>query len=138
MPVLLRDNVIITPLLRDGAPNAGRLDNLQMSNAAGYFTEPIEVGTYTEMLIFLYTSAHGGSSPTLDCDLQYGWKDTNNQMHWVDSGDSFTQITGSTGDGVTSFKKATANFGKYIRFRLKIGGTATPTFTVTMKVALKS
>lgn len=135
MPVQILDNVILTPVLRDGAPTTGRLDSLQMSNAAAYFTELIDVGTFKEGIIMIFTSAHNGTNPTLDCDLQYGYKDVNNQMHWIDSGDSFTQIT--TTDGLF-VKKMTANFGKYIRFRLKIGGTATPTYTVTMKVALKS
>ncbi len=136
MGILIRDSIIITPSLHDGAPTTGPLNALVMSNAAGYFTDAIPVGTFTEGIAFIYTTAHSGTNPTLDCDLQYGWLDTANQMHWVDSGDSFTQIT-TAGDGVTSFKKFTANFGKFIRFRLKIGGTATPTYTVTMKVAMK-
>jgi hypothetical protein len=138
MGLLIRDTRVITPSLRDAAPTSGPLNALVMNNAAGYFTEAIDVGTFTEAIAMLYTTAQGGSNPTLDCDLQYGWLDTNNQYHWVDSGDSFTQIVGSAAtNGVTYFKKFTANFGKYIRFRLKIGGTSTPTFTVTMKVSLK-
>lgn len=132
--LLVRDNRVITPALRDGAPTTGALDSLVMSNAAAYFTEAIDVGTFTEGIIMIFTASHGGTNPTLDCDLQYGFKDVNNQYHWIDSGDSFTQIT--TTDGLF-IKKMTANFGKHIRFRLKIGGTATPTYTVTMKVALK-
>ncbi|SRR6266496_1360281 len=134
MSVYLRDNVAITPVLRDGAPTTGRLDSLVMSNAGGYFTEAIEVGTFVEGIVFIYTTAHGGTNPTLDCDIQYGFKDTANQMHWLDSGDSFTQIT--TTDGVF-IKKLTANFGQFIRLRLKIGGTVIPTYTVTARLVLK-
>lgn len=137
MPVLLRDNRIYTPALRDGAPTIGPLDGLTMVNAGGYFTEPIDVGTFTELLGFLYTTAQGGSSPTLDVNMQYGWLDSSNQYHWVDSGDAFAQIT-TTGNGVTAKKQFTSNFGKYIRFRLSIGGTGSPTYKVWLKIAVKS
>ena len=134
MSVYLRDSVSITPVLRDGAPTTGRIDSLQMSNPGGYFTEDIFVGTFVEGIVFIYTTAHGGTNPTLDCDIQYGFKDANNQMHYLDSGDSFTQIT--TTDGMF-IKKFSANFGRHIRLRLKIGGTNTPTYTVTARVVLK-
>lgn len=130
------DNRIETPALRDGAPTIGPLNAMVMTGAAGYFTEPIDVGTFKEAIAFLYTTAHGGNAPTLDIDIQYGFLDNNNQYHWLDSGDSFVQTT-TTGDGVVIIKKLTANFGKFIRFRLKIGGTANPTYTVTLKLALK-
>ena len=131
MGLLIRDTRIITPSLRDAIPNIGPVDGLVITGTG--FTEPIDVGTFTEGIAFLLTTASGGTSPTLDCDLQYGWKDTNNQFHFIDSGDSFIQIVGNGG----GFKKFTANFGKYIRFRLKVGGTNSPTETVTMRVALK-
>ena len=130
---MIRDNRQIIPSLRDGAPTIGPIDALVMQNAAGYFTEAIDVGTFTEGIAFIKTASKGGTSPTLDCDLQYGILDSNNQHQWIDSGDSFTQIT----DDGFNLKKFTANFGKYIRFRLKIGGTATPKYTVTMRVVLK-
>lgn len=133
MPLNIRDNRVITLVLRDGAPTIGELNALQMSNAGGYFTEPLDVGTFIEMLGFLLTTAHGGTSPTLDVNLQY----SSDKVHWVDSGDSFAQVTTSTGDGVVLKKAFTTNFGKYIRFRLLIAGTATPTYTVTLQVAVK-
>lgn len=129
----VRDNILITPALRDGAPTSGPLDDLAMQNAGGYFTEPIDVGNFAEGIALIRTTGKGGTSPTLDCDLQYGFKDSDEVWHWVDSGDVFTQITANG----LNFKKFSANFGKYIRFRLVIGGTATPTYTVTMRVALK-
>lgn len=132
MALLVRDNRIITLTLRDGAPTIGALDGLVMSNAAGYFTESVDVGTFTEGIAFLTTTAHGGSSPTLDVKFQ-GSAD---QKHWSDLSDAFTQIT-TTGDGVTAVKRLTANFGKYIRASLVIGGTSTPTYTVTLKLAMK-
>jgi hypothetical protein len=100
------------------------------------FTEAIDVGTFTEGMAFLLANSSTGTSPTLDCDVQYGFQDTNGQWHFVNSGDSFTQITANTG-ATPAVKKLTANFGKYIRFRLTIGGTASPGYTVTMRVSLK-
>lgn len=129
--LFLRDNTIYTPVLKDNVPAAGRLDSLSLTNTG--FTEAIDVGTFVEAMVMILTAGKTGSSPTLDCDVQYGFKDVNNQMHWIDSGDSFTQIT----DNGLSFKKLSANFGKYIRFRLKLGGTANPAYTVTMKLILK-
>ena|ERR1035437_1118145 len=129
--MVVRDNIIITPALRDKIPTVGPVDALIITGIG--FTEPIDVGFFGEGIAMLSVAASGGNSPTLDCDLQYGYRDTANQYHFVDSGDSFTQLT-TNGMG---FKKFTANFGKYIRFRLKIGGTNSPTYTVTMRVALK-
>lgn len=129
MGTLVRDTRIIIPALRDGAPTAGALDALVMSNAGGYFTESLDVGTFTEGIIFLLTASSGGSSPTLDVNMQY----SADQKNWLDSGDAVAQ---QTGNGLLH-KKMTANFGKYIRFRLLIGGTNTPTFTVTLKLAMK-
>jgi hypothetical protein len=128
----VRDNRIITPWLKDGAPTAGRLEALAMSGASGYFTEPIDVGTFIEGIIMFNLSSKTGTAPTLDCDLQYGYQDDKGNFHFVDSGDSITQMT----DNGMSIKKVT-NFGKWIRFRVKIGGTGTPGYTVSMKFIVK-
>lgn len=132
MSLFVRDNRVVTAVLRDGAPTAAALDELVMANAGGYFTQSIDVGTFTEGIAFLYTTDQGGTSPTLDVNLQY----SHDGKHFADSGDSFAQIT-TGGNGITYFKKFAGNFGKYIRFRVLIGGTATPTYKVTLKVALK-
>ena len=128
MSLLVRDNIIIRPVLRDGFP--GEITNLVITNAAGYFTEPIDVGTFTEGIIFVNAAAKGGTTPTLDVNMQY----SADKLNWIDSGDAVAQITANG----LSIKKLTANFGKYIRFRLLMGGTASPTYTVTMKLAMKA
>ncbi len=133
MSVLLRSNAQITPRIATGVEAGSLVDALVMTNAAGRFTEPIEVGTFTEGLVFIKAASKGGTNPTVDCDLQLGFKDSQNQMQWVNSGDSFTQLT----DNGIAFKRFTANFGLYIRFRLTIGGTVSPSYAVTMKVHLK-
>lgn len=131
--VFLRSNAQITPRIASGVEAGSLVDGLAMSGAAGRFTEKIEVGTFTEGIAFIRGASKSGTSPTIDCDLQIGFLDAQNQMQWVNSGDSFTQLT----DNGVAFKRFTANFGQYIRFRLTIGGTNTPVYTVTMKVVLK-
>lgn len=129
MSLSVRDNRILTPALRDGAPTPGPLDALVMTGAGGKFTESMDVGTFTEGIIFLLTAGKGGTSPTLDVNMQY----SADQRNWIDSGDAVAQAT----DNGLLIKKMTANFGKYIRFRLLIGGTDNPTYTVTLKLAMK-
>ena len=132
MPIYLRDNVSLTPVLRDPVPTAGRIDNLVIT--ANGFTEDIFVGTFVEGIVFVQTSAHAGTNPTLDIDVQYGYRDANGYLHYVDSGDSFNQIT--TTDGIF-FKKLTANFGRHMRLHFKIGGTNNPSYTMTARLVLK-
>lgn len=124
----IRDNIVITPALRDGMPTAGPISALVISSVMGGFTEVIDVGTFVEGIAFIKTTSSSGS-PTLDCDLQYSM----DGKQFVDSGDSFTQITTNG----LFFKKFSTNFGKYIRFRVKLAGSGSPAFTVTMGVALK-
>lgn len=133
MPVLIRDTAIITPALRDGAPNSGPLDNMVMTGAGAKFTEPIDVGTYVELLGLIDIIAQSGTNPTLDVLMQYGYKKTNGSFAWIDSGDAFTQITTTLG---ISKKQFTANFGKYIRFRFTLAGTS-PVYTVSFKLSVK-
>lgn len=130
--MLIRDNRIITPVLRD-APT-GAISDLVITGAGGKFTEPIDVGTFVELMGIANITANSGTNPTLDINLQYGYKnETTGQFYWVDSGDAFTQIT--TTNGLT-IKKFAAGFGKYIRFRLLLGGT-TPSYTTSLKLVAK-
>ena len=55
--------------------------------------------------------------------------------NWVDSGDSFTQVTTTVS---LTLKKLTANFGKYVRCLIAVGGTATPTYKLSLFLALKA
>lgn len=135
MSLNLRDSSQITPTLRDNGAGgtSGDLDSKVVIGAAKYFTEPIIVGTYIELLGLIDITAQSGTSPTLDVSMQYGYKKADGSFRWIDSGDAFAQITTTLG----VFKKAfTANFGKYIRFGLLMGGT-TPQYTVTMKLMAK-
>src|SRR5258706_14184543 len=109
MGLLIRDTRIITPVLRNGAPTTGALNAMVMTGAGQYFTEGFEVGTFTEGIVFLITTAHSGTNPTIDVRLQYSPDGKN----FIDSGDAIAQVT--TTDSMT-LKKFTANFGKWVRF----------------------
>ena len=126
MSLLVRDNRIITPALRDGMPTIGPISGMTLSSNLSGFTEPIDVGTFTEGIIFALVSGKSGS-PTLDIDVQYSIDGKN----FVDSGDSFTQITANG----LSFKKLTANFGKFIRLRVKLASGGS--YLATIGIALK-
>jgi len=125
MSLLVRDNRVYTLALRDPAPTSGPLNALLMNVAGSWFTESIDVGTFTEGIAFLFVS---GATGTLDVKMQY----SPDNIHWIDSGDAFTQVT--TTNGLT-LKKLTANFGKYVRFRLDLGSS--PSYTVSLFLALK-
>lgn len=126
MAINLHANAVITPALRDGMPSSGPISGMTLSNNEGGFTEVIDFGGYTEAIAFILTSGKSGS-PTLDCDVQYSPDGKN----FVDSGDSFTQITANG----LNFKKLSSNFGKFVRFRIKLvsGGS----YVATMGVAVK-
>src|SRR5258708_1346880 len=79
-------------------------------------SDPIDVGLYVELLGFLNIIAHGGTNPTLDVKMQF----SHDKVVWVDSADAFTQVT--TSDTLT-FKRFTANFGRWVRFVFTFTGT---------------
>jgi hypothetical protein len=88
------------------------------------FTEVIDVGTFTEAIVFADVTLTSG---TLDINVQISPDGKN----FVDVSDNFTQITATD----LSFKKVTANFGKYIRLKLTISDS--PDMTVSVYLALK-
>jgi hypothetical protein len=129
MSVLIRDNRVITPSLRDASPTIGPISQMTISGSASRFTESIDVGTFNEAIAFMQIISQSGTTPTLDIDVQYSPDGKN----FGDSGDSFTQMTTTLG---VFFKKLSTNFGKYIRFRIKLAGT-NPSYVVTMGLAVK-
>src|SRR4051812_37917406 len=96
------------------------LTAITLNSVRAYFTEAIDVGQYQELISFLNVTANSGS-PTLDVKFQL----SPDGINWIDAGDAFTQVT--TTNSLT-LKKLTANFGKYLRARLDVGGT-TPSYT---------
>ena len=129
--LLVRDSRVYTLALRDATP-PNALNALQVSGAATYFTETIDIGTFVEGILFLILANQGGTNPTFDCKVQY----SADKINWIDSGDAFAQQAPGT-NGAVVIKKLTANFGKYIRCLIAIGGTATPGYKVTLQAVLK-
>ena len=112
MSLLVRDNRIIVPSLRTGATTTGAITNMTITDAGVRFTEVIDVGWATELILFAQVSAL--TAGTLDAIIQFS---PDGKTFTDMSGDSITQIT-AAGIG---FKKVTANFGKYIRIKLTLG-----------------
>lgn len=127
-----RDSVVIIPCLKgDAGLLQGPLKNSALTGGArSYFTEMFEVGSYVELIGFLITTAHSGTNPTLDVKFQW----SPDKKTWIDEGDAFTQVT--TTDSMT-YKRVTANFGKYMRMRLDVGGTADPNYTLSLYIVAK-
>jgi hypothetical protein len=126
MALLVRDNRVITFSLRDGAPTTGPLNAMPMTGDAGYFTESVDIGTFSEGILFLLVK--DAVAGTLDVNIQYSADNKN----FIDSGDSLAQVTNANG---LTIKKLTANFGKYVRCRLKIATAGS--YTVTLQLVLK-
>ncbi len=122
--LIQRHTDVITPTYQGAFMKAQVL-----TGAGAYNTDAIDVSSFIELLLFINLTAESGTTPTLDCKLQYSPDNTN----WVDSGDSFTQMNTTTG---VFLKKASAIFGKYVRLVFTLGGT-TPSYTITPTIIAK-
>lgn len=93
-----------------------------------FYTNPLDVSKFTEAVAFLNVTAQSGS-PTLDVTAQM----SPDGVYWTD-GDAFTQVTTAT---TQTIKRITANFGKYLRFKVDPGGT-NPRYVLTLSLVGKS
>lgn len=110
--------------------DGGRLDQITLSGATTYYSEAIDAGQYDEIICFLNTLTQAGTTPTLDISFEF----SPDGITWMATGDAFTQVTTSTG---LTFKRLTANFGKYLRAKLVLGGT-NPKYKLSLTVQGKS
>jgi hypothetical protein len=108
MSVYIRDNRVIVPALRDGAPTTGAITDMEITGAGVKFTDVIDVGTFTEILGFCNVTEF--TSGTIDVVYQV----SPDGKTFLNVGDAFAQITGA---GII-IKKVTTNFGKYMRLKL--------------------
>ena len=99
------------------------------SNGDTVYSNAIDLAYFSEVIAFLNVTAHAGTSPTLDVSFEI----SPDGKTWVASGDAFTQVT--TADSLT-FKKFTANFGKWVRAKLVTGGT-NPAYTLSLYLVVK-
>lgn len=108
----------------------GTLTGVVLGGATGtIYTEKQDVGGYEELINFLSVTAQSGTTPTLDVTQQL----SPDGLVWTD-GDAFTQVTTATAQ---TLKRTTANFGKYMRYKIVLGGTA-PRYTLSMKAVGKA
>jgi hypothetical protein len=84
-------------------------------------------GSANTLIVQLACTASGGTNPTLDVLIQSTIDGTN----WF-LVDTFTQIV-TTGVAIRSIPKATQPWADIIRASWTIGGTNTPTFTISVK-----
>ena len=108
----------------------GLLAEAKIDTGAAYNSELIDVSSYIEMIAFLTTHDVVGESGTLDVKFQL----SPDGVNWVDAGDAFTQVT--TGE-VTTIKKLTANFGKFLRAVVTTAGT-TPEYKISLQLVGKN
>lgn len=99
------------------------------TSGTAFYTDVIDVGMFTELIAFLNVASHGGTSPTLDITSQI----SPDGVTWTD-GDAFTQVTETDSQTI---KRITANFGKYMRFKIDLGGTA-PRYVLTLSLVGKA
>lgn len=99
--------------------------------------ESFNVQNFVEMMIFVETTASGGTSPTLDIKVQTYDPGAGN---WFDTGVALAQITGNS----TQMKaNSLATYGvpiplgQFCRLVYTVAGTS-PTFTVDSTIVLKS
>lgn len=107
----------------------GSLENATLDDDIAYTTDPVDVSHYNEAIAYLLIRSHVGATGTLDIKFQL----SHDLKNWIDAGDAFVQVT--TADSLT-IKKLTANFGKYLRAIVTLGGTA-PEYVIDLKVAAK-
>ena len=92
--------------------------------ASGTSTAATGFGKAENIRLQLAVMAVSGTSPTLDVLLQ----DTVDGSNW----NTIATFTQATGTG-TDMQNVTAPFGDQVRLSWTVGGTATPTFTFTVK-----
>ena len=87
----------------------------------------VSMPEYKEGTAILSVTATAGTDETADVIIEHS---ADNSV-WV-THTTFTQATAATTE-----VKTMANFMQYVRPKFTIGGTATPTFTFTLKMAAK-
>ena len=110
------------------------LYSAQVISASDTASSSVECGRFEEATIYIKVTAKAGTSPTIDFDVQT----SHDNSEWHHDSD-VTQINDPT---VTSGYYAPAvklsnSIGKYIRLNPTVGGSSSPSMTVTAKIVLK-
>ncbi len=105
------------------------LINAQVITASGQ-TNAFSVGEFTEAQLLIAVSATGGTNPTLDFIVQVS-DASDGTFH------QHTAVTQITSNGNKNAVLLT-NIGRQLRLSYTIGGTGSPTFTITAKLICKN
>jgi len=99
------------------------------ANGDTVYSDPIDMGNYSEAIAFLNVTAHAGTSPTLDVSFEF----SPDGITWMASGDAFAQVTETD---AMILKRLTANFGQFVRVKLVTAGTS-PSYTLSLYLIAK-
>tara|TARA_R110002012_G_scaffold2391_10_gene11645 strand:+ start:1328 stop:1684 length:357 start_codon:yes stop_codon:yes gene_type:complete len=111
---------------------ARTLYSAQVISASDTSSASVECGRFSEATIYIKVTAKAGTSPTLDFDVQTSHD--NSDWH-RDS--AVTQISNPTTTYYAPAIKIANSMGKYIRLNPTVGGSSSPSMTVTATVVLK-
>lgn len=105
-----------------------------LTGSAEINSNSVACGHYTEALLYIRVTAKGGTSPTVDIDVESSHDNSNWHKH--------TDVTQLNDPTVTFYQAVTSltNLGQYLRLTVPagdVGGSATPTMTVTATLVLK-
>lgn len=106
----------------------GPIKQLTLDDEGTFYTYPIDVSKYEELIAFLTVHEAVSDAGTLDVKFQLSADGEN----WVD-GDSMTQVTTAES---TTLKRVTENFGEWLRAVITTGGT-NPDYTITLALGAK-
>ena len=104
----------------------------QVISATGTASSSVECGRFTEASIYIKVTAKAGTSPTIDFDVET----SHDNGEWHKDSD-VTQISDPTTDYYAPVVKIANSLGKYIRLNPTVGGSGSPSMTVTAKIVLK-
>ena len=108
------------------------LYSAQVISASDTASSSVECGRFEEATIYIKVTAKAGTSPTLDFDVQT----SHDNSEWHKDSD-VTQISDPTVAYYAPAVKLSNSIGKYIRLNPTVGGSGSPSMTVTAKIVLK-
>ena len=108
------------------------LYSAQVISASDTASSSVECGRFSEATIYIKVTAKAGTSPTIDFDVQT----SHDNSEWHKDSD-VTQISDPTVAYYAPVVKIANSMGKYIRLNPTVGGSGSPSMTVTAKIVLK-
>jgi len=108
------------------------LYSAQVISASDTASASTECGRFSEATIYIKVTAKAGTSPTIDFDVQT----SHDNSEWHKDSD-VTQINDPTVTYYAPAVKISNCIGKYIRLNPTVGGSSSPSMTITATIVLK-